>query len=72
MGLICLLNASRCGRIHCLFTGPFLTLSALVSLSYGLGLLPLGPSGWGWIGAITIIGAIALTFVPELVFGRYR
>src|SRR6267154_1526778 len=23
MGTICLLNASRCGRIHCYFTGPF-------------------------------------------------
>jgi hypothetical protein len=72
MGVACLLNALRCGRIHCLFTGPFFIIGAICSLGYGLGLLPLGPSGWKWIGDVTIIGAIALCCVPELVFGRYR
>ena len=72
MGVACLLNAFRCGRIHCLFTGPFFILGAIVSFGYGLGLLPLGPSGWKWIGAVTIIGAIALCCIPELVLGRYR
>jgi drug/metabolite transporter (DMT)-like permease len=72
MGAACLINASRCGRIHCRFTGPFLILCAVASLGYGLGLLSLGPSGWKWIGAVTIIGAIALTCIPELVLGRYR
>ena len=72
MGVACLLNASRCGRVHCRFTGPFFILGALTSLGYGLGLLPLGPSGWSWIGLGTIIGAIGLTWVPELFLGRYR
>jgi len=72
MGLVCLLNASRCGRVHCRFTGPFLILCAVASLGYGLGLLPLGASGWKWIGAVTIIGAIALTCIPEVLLGRYR
>jgi len=72
MGIACLVNASRCGRVHCRFTGPFLILCAMASFGYGLGLLPLGPSGWKWIGAGTIIGAITLTCIPELVFGRYR
>ena len=72
MGAVCLVNASRCGRIHCLFTGPFFILGAIASLGFGLGLLPLGPSAWNWIGAITIVGAIALTCIPELVLGRCR
>ena len=38
MGTICLLNASRCGRIHCYFTGPFFILAAVTSLGYGTGL----------------------------------
>src|SRR5215469_1062190 len=50
MGVACLINASRCGRVHCRFTGPFFILCAVISLSYGLGLLPLEPSGWKWIG----------------------
>jgi hypothetical protein len=72
MGVVCLVNARRCSRIHCLFTGPFFILGAIASLGYGLGFLPLGSSGWKWIGAVTIIGAIVLTCIPELVLGRYR
>ena len=72
MGTLCLLNASRCGRVHCYFTGPFFILGAIASLGYGIGLLPFGPSGWKWIGNIMIIGAIVLTAIPECVFGRYR
>src|SRR5881396_1202973 len=59
MGALCLVNASRCGRVHCRFTGPFFILGAVASLGYGLGLVPLGPSGWSWIGLGTIIGAIS-------------
>ena len=72
MGAACLLNAARCGRVHCRFTGPFFILAAVASFAYGFGLLPLGSSGWKWIGAGTIIGALALTCIPELFLGRYR
>jgi len=45
---------------------------ALASLAYGFGGLPLGNSGWDWIGGVTLGGAILLGFVPELLFGKYR
>ena len=47
-------------------------LMAVASLSYGFGVLPLGISGWNWIGGVTIAGAVLLTCVPELLFGKYR
>jgi hypothetical protein len=72
MGAMCLLNASRCSRIHCYFTGPFFIFTAVASLGYGIGLLPFGSSGWKWIGNITIIGAVVLCSIPEFVLGRYR
>jgi len=72
MGVACLINASRCGRVHCRFTGPFFILGAFTSLGYGLGLVPLGPAGWSWIGLGIIIGAIGFTWIPELFLGRYR
>ena len=55
-----------------LFHGPVFILGAVTSLGYGIGLLPFGPSGWKWIGNITVIGAIVLSCLPELVLGRYR
>ena len=36
MGIACVVNAVRCGRVHCHFTGPFLLLLAAASLLHGL------------------------------------
>jgi hypothetical protein len=49
-GAACVANVSRSGRLHCYVTGPFYLLAAAVTLTYGLGVLSLGPNGWGWIG----------------------
>jgi hypothetical protein len=72
MGGACIVNALRCGRVHCYLTGPFFFLMALVALSYGLGILRLGGYGWNLLGLLTLIGAIAPWFLPEMFFGRYR
>ena len=71
MAAACLVNALRCGRIHCYFTGPFLIAMALASLGYGLGALPLGPSGWNIIGMATLVGVVVLMWLPEAVLGKY-
>ena len=68
----CLVNALRCGRTHCYVTGPFFILTALASLAYGLGWLPLGPSGWSLIGLVTLVGAVLLTWLPDAALGKYR
>ena len=72
MGMACIVNALRCGRVHCYLTGPFLLLMALAALSYGLGSLHLGGNGWNLLGLITLIGTIALWFLPEMFLGKYR
>ena len=71
MGVACLFNAFRCGRLHCYLTGPYFLLLALVSLLYGLGMLPLGDRGWQWLSSALLIGACVLVCVPEWLFGRY-
>jgi hypothetical protein len=45
---------------------------AAVALLYGIGVLPLGNHGWGLIGAMILIGAVALSCLPEVIFGKYR
>ena len=72
MGVACIVNALRCGRVHCYVTGPFFLLMALVALSYGLGILHLGGNGWNLLGLIGLIGALALWYLPEMFFGKYR
>ena len=72
MGTACVVNALRCGRVHCYLTGPFFLLMALVALSYGLGILHLGGNGWNLLGLITLIGALAFWCLPEMFLGRYR
>ena len=45
---------------------------AVVTLLYGIGVVPLGANGWNVIGMTILVGAIALSYLPELFFGRYR
>lgn len=70
-GIACLINAFRCGRLHCYFTGPFYLLMAVLSLLYGIGILPLGQLGWVWIGGVVVIGGPIFTRVPERIYGKY-
>ena len=71
-GAACLVNAIRCGRLHCFYTGPVYLAAALASLLYGLHMLPLGRHGWMWIidaaGAATLITCFGL----EPLFGKYK
>jgi hypothetical protein len=72
MGMACMANAVRCGRLHCYITGPFFVAMAVVTLLYGLGILPLGASGWKLIGLTILAGAIAFCCLPELFLRKYR
>lgn len=71
MGVACLLNARRCGRVHCYFTGPFFLLLALAALLHGSGILSLGQRGWPLLTVILVVGFATLFFVPEWLLGRY-
>jgi hypothetical protein len=72
MSAACFANAMRCGRLHCYLTAPLFLAGALATLSYGLGILPLGKSGWGIIGYTLLAGVVLLTYLPEHFLGRYR
>lgn len=70
MGAACLVNARRCGRLHCFFSGPILLVGALLA-----GLVALGPLDADLVGLGAIVtGALALfslTYAIELAWGRY-
>jgi len=70
MGSACTLNAMRCRRLHCIIAGPaFLIGAALLALiaNDGVNFGQDGPNFVIW-GTFAIV---ALSFVPERIFGRY-
>ena len=72
MGGACLVNAMRCGRIHCYFTGPFLLAVGAAGMLFGAGWLPLGEDGWNILAGVLVVGTAALMTIPEWLLGRYR
>ncbi|KMP12587.1 hypothetical protein UZ36_00570 [Candidatus Nitromaritima sp. SCGC AAA799-C22] len=71
MGIGCLMNAKRCHRRHCFYTGPFFLVLALVSFLHGWKIFSFGPYGWSWIGGTFLLGGLSLTYISELIFGKY-
>ena len=72
MGIGCVINARRCGRTHCYFTGPFFVVMAALVALHGSGILSLGEHGWQWLWNTLLAGGLLLYFLPEWLWGRYR
>jgi hypothetical protein len=71
IGGLCLVNAARCGRVHCRFTGPFALAMALFVLAVGWHIVPVGRHPWHPITWTFILGWCVLYYVPEWIWGRY-
>jgi hypothetical protein len=70
MGLGCILNARRCHRRHCYFSGPIMFAGAIVVALVGWGVVPLGPDGLSLTLWTTFV-LVLFSFLPELIWGRY-
>jgi len=67
MGSACLLNARRCGRLHCHLTGPLFLLAALATLLDSLAIVRVP---WPWI-VFTSIAGTAIGYGLEHIRGEY-
>ena len=68
MGVACLTNARRCGRVHCWFTGPWFLLAAAVTV---LRYLEVVEIAWPTIINAGLAGALLLFLVSENIWGKY-
>jgi hypothetical protein len=68
MGVGCLLNAARCRRIHCYFTGPLYLLAAVFVALSASGVVSLHPD----LFLLVVLGACCLALCAEIPLGRYR
>src|SRR6266568_2122567 len=66
-GSACVVNASRCGRLHCFVTGPLFLLAALATLLDAVGVVAIDGR---WILAAVFVGTAA-GYGVEWVRGRY-
>lgn len=68
MGIACLVNAARCGRLHCFVTGPIYLLSAVYVGLAAVGLLPIRPG----VFLLAVLGITALACLADRPLGMYR
>lgn len=71
MGVACILNARRCGRTHCRFTGPYYLAMIAPVLALGLGAVSLGLFGWLVFGGVIILGSITIWWATERAWGQF-
>src|SRR5712692_8837097 len=68
MGVGCVVNARRCGRLHCYVTGPIFLLAAIYVGFSGISLVPMNPGIF-----VSVVFAIAmLACLAEPPLGRYK
>lgn len=67
MGIGCVANAARCGRVHCYFTGPLFLLAAVYVVLAEFHLVPLHPA----VFLDTVLVITGLAYLSEFPLGRY-
>ncbi|MEZ5922503.1 MAG: hypothetical protein R3C60_14310 [Parvularculaceae bacterium] len=70
MGLACVLNARRCRRRHCYYSGPVFIVGGVAVLLVGFRVVSLGSDGLIMIVWGTLALAL-LTYLTEPIFGKY-
>src|SRR5215471_11952276 len=56
-GTACILNAKRCGRAHCRFTGPYYLAMIVPVLALGLGVISVGLYAWAVLASLSSLAA---------------
>jgi hypothetical protein len=68
MGIGCLVNVSRCQRLHCYFTGPLFLAAAGYAIAAQFQLVPLRTG----VFLLVVLGLSCAFQCAEKPFGRYR
>ncbi len=71
MGGACLINARRCGRVHCRYTGPYYLALIVPVLLLGAGQISFGPYAWWILGVAILLGGKIIWWITETRWGRY-
>ncbi|MFL4980349.1 MAG: hypothetical protein ACJ8FV_17915 [Xanthobacteraceae bacterium] len=71
MGTACILNAKRCGRTHCRYTGPYYLAMIVPTLVIGSGIVAVGIHGWLVLACIVLLGSKLIWWMTERAWGKF-
>ena len=71
MGTACLLNAQRCGRTHCRYTGPFYLAMIVPVVLFTTGIMNANFSGWLALAVFILIGGWIIWWATEHAWGKF-
>ena len=71
MGTACILNARRCKRTHCRYTGPYYLAMIVPVMLLGTGLVAVNMFGWVCLGAIILGGSWLIWWATERAWGKF-
>jgi hypothetical protein len=71
MGAACIMNARRCNRTHCRYTGPYYIAMIVPVMALGAGLVTVGIIGWICLGVIILGGAGLIWWATEREWGKF-
>ena len=71
MGMACILNARRCNRTHCRYTGPYYLVMIVPVMALGAGLVTVGILEWISLGAIILGGSGLIWWATERAWGKF-
>lgn len=72
MGGACILNARRCGRTHCRYTGPYYLVMIFPVLALGAGIFRAGFYEWIALGAFIVAGSKLIWWATERAWGEFQ
>jgi hypothetical protein len=71
MGVACMLNARRCNRTHCRYTGPYFLAMIVPAMVLGTGLVTVGVLGWISLGMLIVGGSGLIWWATERTWGKF-
>ena len=71
MGAACILNARRCGRTHCRYTGPYYLGMIVPVVVLASGVVSVGFYGWLALGALILAGSKVIWWATERAWGKF-
>jgi hypothetical protein len=69
MGTACILNARRCSRTHCRYTGPYYL--AMIAPVIVLGIVSAEADKWMLLGVFIVGGSGVIWWATERTWGKF-